>query len=286
MPNGTVFGKNGGQPGTWLVIPYYAGDMGARPLPSSIPFWTCSSIKINGSPYAGQPLTADQPFNLTLDAINYGTATTAALCVFYWASPTTAFTGSNVHLLGQAVFAGGLARGALATSQSTSVTLPDGTPQHICLLAEVTSSPDVAPQDYSAATDRHWGQQNIQVVDAASGGQIRVVFTMANGSARAGRYRLEATYLTKRFDSLSHLFPLDTVLHEAEDINFRTLKSRDRNAEVLNAELAAGEILDVELTAVVPSKARPGSAVVLQIAQYEEHRHRPVGGIGVVVRVA
>jgi hypothetical protein len=284
MSNGD--GKNGGKSGTWLVIPYYAGDMGARPLPSSIPFWTCSSIKINGSPYAGQPLTAGQTVNLTLDAINYGTMTTAAQCLFYWANPTTAFTYPNVQLLGQGVFPTGLARGALSTSQSTSVTVPEDTPEHICLLAEVTSSPDVAPQDYNAANDRHWGQQNIHVVDAVSGGQIRVVFTMANGSARPGRYRLEATSLTKRFESLSHLLAPGTALYEAEDIAFRTLKGRDRNAEVLNVELRAREIVDVEFTAVVPSTARPGSAVVLQIAQYEEHRHRPVGGIGVVVHVA
>lgn len=276
-------GNDRDQPGTYLVIPYYSGDTGSRPLPSSIPFWTCSSIKINGSPYTGQPLTAGEAVSLTVDVINYGTLTTPALCLFFWANPTTSFTNATVHLIGQTSLP--LARLALTTTVPISWTVPDGTPEHICLLAELTATSDPAPQDYDAATDRHFGQQNIHVVDAAPGGQIRIPFTMGNRSATAKRYRLEASFVLEKFDALSQLLTAGTVLREAEQLNWRKRSDPGQSLDVLNIELAAGETLEVELTALVPADAQPGSTIVLQLAQYEERRHNPMGGIGVVVNV-
>jgi hypothetical protein len=110
-------GDNGDQqPGSYLVIPYYAGDVGSRPLPSSIPFWTCRSIMINGSPYAGQHLPVGETVSLTVDVINYGTLTTPAVCLLFWANPATVFTNATVApgLIGQVTLP--LARNALTTT--------------------------------------------------------------------------------------------------------------------------------------------------------------------------
>src|ERR1700733_3257203 len=98
-------GGTGNPPGTYLVIPYYSGDQGSRPLPSADPFWMCTSILINGSPYAGQKLPVGETVQLSLDAINYGILTAPALCLFFWANPTTNFTNASVTLIGQTTVA-------------------------------------------------------------------------------------------------------------------------------------------------------------------------------------
>lgn len=277
-------GGNGNPPGTYLVIPYFSGDMGSRPLPSADPFWMCTSILINGSPYAGQQLMPGQNIQLSLDAINYGTLTAPALCLFFWANPTTAFTSTTVQFIGQTSLS--LARNALTLAGPVSWTVPAGTPEHICLLAEITSPADAAPANYDAAIDRHYGQQNVHVTSAAPGGQIRVGFLMANGRAAASRFRLEVTHVTASHRALRHIVARHAVSRQAEQIELRRTGAKaagDRHG--LEAELATGEVLDVELNARVPADAVPGSVIVLQLAQYEHHRHQPMGGLGVVVKV-
>jgi hypothetical protein len=277
-------GNGNGNPGTYLVIPYYHGDMGSRPLPSADPLWACTSILINGAPYAGQKLTVGETVELSLDAINYGTLTAPALCLFFWANPSTAFTSTTVQLIGQTPLS--LARNALTLSGPVSWTVPAGTPEHICLLAEITSPGDAAPADYDAANDRHFGQRNLQIATAAPGGQFRVGFQMANGRAAAGHFRLEVTHVAANHRALRHVVARSAVSRQAEHIELKRSGSRSGGAHAgLDAQLAAGEVLDVELSARVPGDAVPGSVIVLQLAQYDQHRHRPVGGLGVVVNV-
>jgi hypothetical protein len=282
--NGDGNGDGKNPPGTYLVIPYFSGDMGSRPLPSADPFWMCTSILINGSPYAGQQLIVGETIQLSLDAINYGTLTAPAVCMFFWANPTTAFTNATVQFIGQTSLS--LARNALTLAGPVSWTVPAGIPQHVCLLAEITSPADAAPNDYDAATDRHYGQQNVQVMTAAPGGQIRVGFHMANGRAAACQFRLEVTHVAANHRALRHLVAGHAVARRAEHIELRRSGSKAAGSQAgLNTELAIGEVLDVELNARVPSDAVPGSVIVLQLAQYEQHRHQPVGGLGVVVNV-
>jgi hypothetical protein len=283
MGNGNN-GKNGNQPGVHLVIPYYSGDPGGRPLPSADPFWMCTSILVNGSPYAGQQLMVGQSVALGLDAINYGALTAPTACLFWWANPTTAFSAATVNLIGQTSLS--LARNALTQSASVVWTVPGGTPEHICLLAEVTTPADLAPGNFSAAVDRHYGQQNIHVMDAPPGGQIRVHFVMANGTKTTERFRLEVTHVLAHHRALRHVVARHAVLREAENIDLRRGRSKaGENRHSLNVELAADEVLDVELTARVPRDATPGSTIVLELAQYQDKRHHPAGGLGVVVHV-
>lgn len=277
-------GANGAQPGTYLVIPYYGGDQGSRPLPSADPFWMCNAIKINGNPYAGQQLPRGQSINVTLDAINYGTLTAPTLCLFFWANPTTNFTSSSVQLIGQTSLS--LSRNALTTTAPIPWIVPGGVPAHICLLAEITSPADPAPANYDAAADRHFGQQNIHLTSAAPGGQIRVGFVMGNGRATNTRFRLEATHVLVNHRALQHVVAKESILRKAEEINLiRTRSDAGRTLDNLHVELAAGELLEVELNARVPRDATPGSTIMLQLAQYEDQRHQPVGGLGIVVRV-
>jgi hypothetical protein len=262
MGNGDGKGGNGKGPGTYLVIPYYSGDLGSRPLPSADPFWMCTSILVNGNPYAGQQLAAGQNVELGLDVINYGTLTAPTLCLFFWANPTTNFTGATVNLIGQTSLS--LARNALTPTSPVLWVVPEGTPEHICLLVEVTSPADPAPGNYDAAADRHYGQQNVHVINAPPGGQIRVPFVMANGATMAGRFRLEVTHVLVRHHALRHLIASNAVLREAEkiDLNLRLTPSKARAGHHnINVDLAAGEVLEIELNAFVPRDATPGSTI-------------------------
>jgi hypothetical protein len=295
MGNGNDNGKgkgsgdgqgNGNQPSTYLVIPYYAGDTGSRPLPSADPVWMCTSILVNGAPYAGQHLMAGQTVELDLDAVNYGTLTAPTVCQFYYANPTTAFTTATVNVIGAA--SGALARNDPAELGPVSWTIPEGLPEHICLLAEVTTPADAPPLplSYNAAADRHYGQQNIYVTSAAPGGQIRVPFVMANAAAAVGRFRLEVTHMLAHHRALRHVIARQAVLREAEHIELRQSRSKVKeDSRSLDVELVGDEARDVELSARVPRDATPGSTIVLQLAQYQHHRHHPVGGLGVVVHV-
>jgi hypothetical protein len=276
-------GGNGNPPGTYLVIPYYSGDSGSRPLPSSYPFWMCNSILINGSPYGGQQLVPGQTVELSLNAINYGTLTAPALCLFFWANPTTNFTNASVNLIGSASLS--LPRALLTTTTPIPWTIPQGTPAHICLLAEVTAPADPASGTYDAATDRHFGQQNVHLTTASPGGQIRVGFLMGNGKVTASRFRLEVTHVLVNRSALHHIVAKAAVLGKAEEINLKIRSDARWSPQSPHVELAAGELLDVELNARVPRDAMAGSTIILQIAQYPENGHHPVGGLGVVVLV-
>jgi hypothetical protein len=281
---GSGKGGGGAEPSTHLVIPYYSGDQGVRPLPAADPFWMCNAIKINGSPYAGQTLLRGETVALTVDAINFGTLTSPALCLIFWASPTTVFTSRSLNLIGQAALP--LYPGLPATTAAVPWTVPGETPDHICLLAEVTAPADPAPPDYDAATDRHFGQQNVYLMAASPGGQIHAGFVVANGRSTAARFRLEASHVLVRHRALRHIVKGDAAMGEAEVMGLAKAQSGAHSrSQMMHVELDPGELVDVELNARVPRDADRGSVIVLQVAQYEQGHHNPLGGLGIVVRV-
>ena len=54
-----------------VVIPYYLGDKGARPLPSGIAEWFCPSLDIS-------PLDPDGKVDVSVTVANFGTTTATA----------------------------------------------------------------------------------------------------------------------------------------------------------------------------------------------------------------
>jgi hypothetical protein len=285
MSNGTKNGGGKGNPnGVVLVIPYYPGDMG-RPLPSAYPFWSCQSIRLGGSPYAGQILVPGQTVELTVEAVNYGGQTASAVCLLFWANPTTSFTNASVNFIGTAPVT--LPAFAPETTNPISWTIPQGTPEHICLLAEITTPADPIqqPATYDAATDPHYAQQNLQVLTAAPGDQVRIGFVMGNIRAASTHYRLEVSHILANHRSLRHVLPQSTVLIKAHEIHLKTPSQAKRQGQKLEVELARGENLEVELSALVPAHASRGSTIVLQAIQYEKLRYYPVGGLGAIIHV-
>jgi hypothetical protein len=278
---GIIF-ENPYTPGNYLVIPYYTGDQGYRPPPSADPFWMCKSIMINGRPYAGQELPRGETVNLSLTAVNLGTLPAPTICLFFWANPTTSFTSASLQLIGQTIVS--LVYNVLTTSPSVTWTVPEDTPQHICLLAEVTTGSDPAPKEFGV--DRHFGQQNVYLTAAPPGGEIRIGFFAGNNRATAARFRLEATPVLVNHPALHPIVDPGSTLHKPAEVHLAHSRSdAGRHTHSLHVDLAAGETREIELRVVVPSNAALGSTVILQLAQYPERQLQPVGGLGVIVRV-
>ena len=109
---------------------------------------------------------------------------------------------------------------------------------------------------------------------------------MANGKATAARFRLEVTHVPINHPVLRPVVAENAVLVHAEEIHLsRVLAEPEPIGHTLHADIAADELLELELNARVPLNATPGSTIVLQLAQYEENGQEPVGGLGVIVHV-
>lgn len=184
----------------YVLIPYFAGDYGTRPLP--VPYFTCPGLHVGGSSYAGTPLTPGSTLSLSAQVINYGHAS-AAEVAFYWADPSTAFTKSALHLIGLTALY--LPWKVLTETKPVSWKLKDEVPAHVCLLAEVTALGDPPTVPLNAAADRHYAQQNLQVLRVAPGTEAFASFFAANPgtepawislSARPGKHDLLAQLTT------------------------------------------------------------------------------------------
>jgi hypothetical protein len=277
-------GDNEDQPGSYLVIPYFSGDTGSRPLPASYAFWACAAIKINGAQYQGQQLAPGETVNLTVDVINYGLLTTPALVRLFWTDPTVAFTPANLApgLIGQLTLP--LARGALITTEPIPWTIPDGTPAHICLLAEVTSPGDPPAPGYAAASDRHFGQQNIYLTTAAPGEAVQMTFTAGNSGPATAHYRIAANSIAENLTGLAPILGVEPLLTKAGQVGLGPRSISGLGAATLELDLDADELFEVELTAQVPPGARPGSTIVVQLVQYGDEQ-QALAGIGVLIQV-
>jgi hypothetical protein len=272
------------QPGSYLVIPYYPGDTGSRPLPDSVAFWTCGAIKIDGASYTGQQLVPGETVNLTVDVVNYGTVTTPTLVRFFWADPTVGFTTATIMpgLIGQVTLP--LARGTLTTTEPAPWTIPDGTPAHICLLAEVTAPTDPAPSSYAAVSDRHFAQQNIYLTLAAPGDAVTMGFTAGNGGPDPAHFRVSANSVTENLTGLAPILGVEPLLTKAGLVSLGPDSIADPGSATLSLNLDSGEVRAVELTVQVPRDARPGSRVMIQLAQWDDNVNA-LAGLGVIIQV-
>jgi hypothetical protein len=148
----------------YIVLPYYPTDDGSRPLPPTVSYWRCAGILVNGSPYAGHPLTSGTTIALSVTVRNIGALATSGVARIYWAHPATAFNANTVNLIGQAPFF--VVKGQTLVSQVINWVPDHSVPAHVCLLAEVTCVADPALFTFNAHVDRHYGQQNLNLISA------------------------------------------------------------------------------------------------------------------------
>src|SRR5690606_33597734 len=82
---------------TWLVIPYFDGDVGRkggeRPLPAAKgASWLCPAFRVDGVP-GNTAFERGQPFQLELEVANWGAGTLPAVALvrLWWSDPAMSF---------------------------------------------------------------------------------------------------------------------------------------------------------------------------------------------------
>jgi len=267
----------------FIFVPYARppgtpDDTGARPLPASITYWACSSIRLNGSPYNGKPLTPG-PITLSLLVANSGALGAWVTARFYLTDPTTGFHPGD--LLGTTeqfyVPANTLAKNARRSPQQ-QYTVPDGK-AHLCLFAEAWSGMDPTTDPGNPVVDRHWGQQNLQILTAQAGQQLPIPFRVV-GQPPGGRYLMRVRQPAREEDNV-FLLPSDALqIVDAEQGGAR--------ATELPVELRPYEQRTFQVVVVIPADARAGTSARFVIEQTTTvaERDTPVGGIGITITIS
>jgi hypothetical protein len=273
---------NGHPPATpFLFTPYTNSsgfvDDGSRPLPSSVPAWLCPAIHIDGLPYSGVPLTAGTPYNMSLVVQNGGELGALVTARLYFADPTTAFTAAT---LGKPpIFQETLYVGGLAQQETTPVSwTPDNTiPGHVCLLAEVASFPaDPSSGTYDVVNDRHYGQQNINVVTVSPGQKKSFPFWIANVDKEA--QEVEVTVRPVGEDVLRHLerfYKSESAAIRLEDLSVQLVEPRQPLHVKPSVKLKAkpGEQRRCQITVAVPAELKPNQFIAIEVEQATNPKH-------------
>lgn len=182
---------------TYLVIPAFDGDNGARPIPDGVPAWRSPAVNvISESLDPDTPLeviqnknaptlVAGQTYLLEAWVYNLGDIAANAVNVeFFRRLPGVGATAENAELLGATVI-------SVPRNDRARATLPfTASGEHVghwCLHVRCSSFlPADFPEDWSALRakhDRHIGQQNINVV------QVSQRMSMAVSLPPFGRHR-------------------------------------------------------------------------------------------------
>jgi hypothetical protein len=181
---------------TELLIRTVFGDVGARPLTDpNLVFWESPDIWIDGP--SGDP---DQATPGVLNTVNVHvwnvglTDCWAAHVDLYWCDPSVGITPALANPIGSTVV-------TLMGGAHTIVQFPwlpsNANGGHECLVAQAydpVSDPLVAP--FSPTLDRHVGQRNISVVEAAPGKPFHLGFDVSNLTLATAQSTLSVELLT------------------------------------------------------------------------------------------
>src|SRR3954470_13983203 len=158
--------------GTQLLIPYFNGDVGVRPLTTGQPAWMCPyGIHINGAPYSGTKLDPNLAMNMSVVVCNVGAVPMLATVSLYWADPGT-FTSPEWicdWLLPLGPSAKDIETPSYAWKPADE---PKTVPAHVCLLAAVTSTADPSSGSSNVVNDRHYAQQNLNLLIGTPGQKV------------------------------------------------------------------------------------------------------------------
>ena len=149
-----------------LLCRTFAGDVGLRPLPNIV-FWESPDIAIegpSGDPDVATPGTVNK---VKVHVWNLGLADCWAAHVdLYWCNPSIGINPAVANPIGSKVIALAAGQHSVVSFDWTPVVVNGG---HECLVAQVydpVSDPVVAT--FNPVQDRHVGQRNVSVVQAAA----------------------------------------------------------------------------------------------------------------------
>lgn len=266
----------------YIFVPYMRPgeppDDGSRPLRAGVTFYTCSSIHVNGISYDGAPL-APGPVELSLLVANSGARSAWVTARFYLSNPATGFNPNN--LLGSTepfyVAANTTAQQAQRSPRKL-YDVPSGQP-HLCLFAEAWCGLDPSTKPGNSIDDRHWGQQNLEIIIARPGQRLMIPFT-AVGQAKSGLYEIGIRQMDVREGDNSFNLP-----HEA--VRLTDPKQGAESFEPLRIELFSWERRPFEVVVDIPPDAVSGTSAELVIEQsvVEDDHLAPTGAIGITINV-
>ncbi|HEV8362432.1 MAG TPA: hypothetical protein VGQ52_02850 [Gemmatimonadaceae bacterium] len=181
---------------TELLIRTFFGDVGARPTTDpNLVFWESPDIWIDGPSGDPDQATPGVLNTVNVHVWNVGLADCwAAHIDLYWCDPSVGISPALAHPIGSTVI--NLMGGAHAVVPFPWVP-SSANGGHECLVAQVydpVSDPIVAP--FSPTLDRHVGQRNISVVEAAPGRTFQFDFEVSNLTMAAVSPTLSVQLLT------------------------------------------------------------------------------------------
>jgi hypothetical protein len=185
--------EGNGRDTTFLYIRYNAADDGTRPVvPSTADWWDSPDVWVKNSGGINLPL-AGVPNQVFAQVSNGGLQDASGVFVnFYWADPSLAITEATANRINASPVYVPL----IPHQSSVIVPCPDPwTPVvvnlgHECLVAEAwiplyDDLPYAHPAPLDPVTDRHVGQKNLHVVQAAAGQSFQFSLEVANISRLA-----------------------------------------------------------------------------------------------------
>jgi hypothetical protein len=282
-------------PETKLVLPYDdVLDKGDRPIPGTFVSWLSQALQISveGVPYVGGTLPRDRPTTVKIKIANLGNRDANALVSLYWTDPTALFSTSNLK-------ADGLSEPvwvyvpANAITETSAITLkpPASLPDHVCLIAEITSGEPSAPGLLDPVNNRHYAQHNINLEHVDEGRLTGSSFQINNPfhsdatirlqirpapdevlKILEGKFRADTRSLSPRALAIRQGVERDRSLGQRE-ISFEMAEKEHRLCQaIISAEgLQSGGFAACEVRATAVSRANQG--------QEKEY----AGSIGIVV---
>lgn len=285
---------------TSLVIPYFNGDRGRpsieRPLSSSVVWWLCPSIVVNGQP-GKNVFQRGVPTSVTVDVANWGAGTVAApvQVQVWWADPSTGFTTKT--MLGQGVVivptGGGVRR-----SPAIVGIIPTSAPPHVCLLAYVSSPLDVVTpgSPINPVNDRRWAQLNIAEITTTVGQKFQFMVWAGNPLGRAATFDVAVQPLSREaLPTLQRVRRAETVRTDRTSIQLFEGQRGDEDA-ARHGERGARRQVTIEpgqrramhVVGELPADIEPGTSVAFEIVQSgrgEDDQARVYGAVGLIVTV-
>lgn len=284
------------QASTYLVIPYFHGDRGRpaneRPLSSSVIWWLCPSIIVNGQP-GKNTFQRGVPTSVTVDVANWGAGTlTAPVQVqVWWADPSTGFTSKT--LLGQSVVVVPTG-GSVRRCPPIVGIIPTSAPPHVCLLAYVSSPLDVARpgSPINPVNDRHWAQLNIAEVTTTVGLKFQFMAWAGNPLRRAATFNIAVRPLSREaLPTLHRLRRAETTRADRISVQLFERRCDEAGEPAARREVTieAGARRAIHIVGELPPDIEPGNSVAFEIVQSgpgENAQTQIYGAVGLIVTVA
>ena len=177
-----------------LIIRAFAGDAGARPTPATATIWLSPDIWLV-SPNDDATPVAGQTNHVFVHVWNRGLSPCyGATLELYWCNPSVGVNMAGSNMIGmQANLVFQADEHRVFEFDWVPPFVNDG---HVCLIAQAYdpfSDNLVAP--FNPVQDRHVGQHNLNVIQAAAGSQLKLVFLAPNLSQLGARPTLRVQAL-------------------------------------------------------------------------------------------